>query len=119
MVDQVFWWRLAARGFGLVDDTDEGGWRKRPAFLMLKQFVKMMNGATFLSRRVLGDGGICMMFEERTGSEFALCFTEGPDVTVGQPFECGRILNAFGKDVESSGRLKLTGSPTYCRRAAS
>lgn len=117
MVDQVFWWRLVARGFGLVDDSDQGSWRKRPAFLMLKQFIKMMDGAAFLSRRVLGDGGTCMMFEGRGGSEFAVCFTDRAPTTAGLPFECTRVLDSFGKDIDTVSRLKLEGRPIYCQRA--
>jgi hypothetical protein len=34
---RVYWWRLAARGFGLVDDTDPAAWRPRPAFFALQR----------------------------------------------------------------------------------
>ena len=119
MVDQVFWWRLVARGFGLVDDTEPGGWRKRPAFLMLKQFLKMMDGAKFVDRKQLGQaGGVCMTFTASGGSEFTLCYSEKEGVEVELPFECARILDAFGKDIECGERLKLSGRPVYCRRAS-
>lgn len=117
MVDQVFWWRLVSRGFGLVDDTYDDNWRKRPAYLMMKQFVKMMDGAVFQSRRRLGeDGGLCAVFEDRGGSTFAACYSEKGEVNAGPPFNCARVLDAFGKDVASPVRLKLNGRPIYCRR---
>ena len=52
MVERVYWWRLVARGFGLVDDTDVGNWRKRPAFEMLKEFLKKTDGKIFPGSRV-------------------------------------------------------------------
>jgi len=50
MADQVYWWNLAAHGFGLIDDRDPGGWRPRPAYHVFKELVEQMRGATFLRR---------------------------------------------------------------------
>ena len=47
-VEQVFIWRLAAHGFGLVDDRDQ--WRLRPAFFALQKFIKILGNATFVER---------------------------------------------------------------------
>ncbi len=41
-VSRVYWWRLAARGFGLVDDTDPAAWRPRPAFLALQTLLQKL-----------------------------------------------------------------------------
>jgi hypothetical protein len=119
MVDQIFWWRLVARGFGLVDDTETSMWRKRPAFLMFKQFIKIMDTAVFTGRRELAEGASLMTFERSGGSDFAAGITDGRTVTVSPPFECSRILDAFGRDVEEAGGIKLTGTPVYFRGAVS
>ena len=39
LVERVYWWRLVARGFGLVDDTAPGAWRRRPAYHQLRCFL--------------------------------------------------------------------------------
>jgi tRNA A-37 threonylcarbamoyl transferase component Bud32 len=52
LVERVYWWRLVARGFGLVDDTDTDNWRKRPAFEMLKEFLKKTDGKNFPGSRL-------------------------------------------------------------------
>ena len=106
-----------AGGVGVGDETEAERWRKRPALLMLKHFMKMMDGATFMDRRRLGACGIRMTFETNGGSVFAVCFTEGRKVKAGEPFDCVRILDAYGKDVEAGGPLELSGEPVYCRRA--
>lgn len=62
-VARVYWWRLAARGFGLVDDTDPAAWRPRPAFFALQTLLQQLAGATFAKK------------PETPPGEFALDFT--------------------------------------------
>ncbi len=38
-VSRVYWWRLCAHGFGLVDDLDPKNPRPRPAFFKLKEML--------------------------------------------------------------------------------
>ncbi len=45
LVERVFWWQLAARGYGLVDPLPEGP-RRRPAFQALKTLESELAGAT-------------------------------------------------------------------------
>jgi hypothetical protein len=68
---RVYWWRLAARGFGLVDDTDFAAWRPRPAFFALQTMLQKLDGATFAKKL------------EAPAGEFALEFTRpaGPAIT--------------------------------------
>lgn len=47
-VEQVFWWRLSAHGYGLVDDRDN--FRIRPAFTALAFFLKTVGAATFIRK---------------------------------------------------------------------
>ena len=63
-VRRVYWWRLAARGFGLVDDADPAAWRPRPAFFALQTLLQKLDGASF-ARKL-----------ETPAGEFALEFTQ-------------------------------------------
>ncbi|HEX9942019.1 MAG TPA: hypothetical protein VGG03_08385, partial [Thermoanaerobaculia bacterium] len=45
MVERVFWWQLAARGYGLVDPADPACPRRRPAFHSLRTLAKELDGA--------------------------------------------------------------------------
>lgn len=49
-IARVYWWRLAARGFGLIDDTDPAAWSPRPAFHTLQTLLRQLEGATFARR---------------------------------------------------------------------
>ncbi len=53
-VSRVFWWRLAARGYGLVDDGDPSDWRERPAYAALRRFVAEAGDARFTGLEVWG-----------------------------------------------------------------
>ena len=49
-VERVYWWRLVAHGFGLVDERAKDGWRKRIAFYMLRTFLQELGQATFVEK---------------------------------------------------------------------
>jgi len=48
-VEQVYWWRLSAHGYGLVDDLDN--FRPRPAFTALAFFLQLLGKAEFIQRK--------------------------------------------------------------------
>ncbi len=70
MADQVYWWNLAAHGFGLIDDRDPNGWRPRPAFHTFKTLVDATRDATFLRRNQEGEETRYIL--GRKGDEFTL-----------------------------------------------
>ena len=49
-VDQVYWWRLVAHGFGLIDERGKDGWRERIGFKMLGVFLEQLGAATFVEK---------------------------------------------------------------------
>lgn len=50
MADRVYWWNLAAHGFGLIDDRDPAGWRPRPAYNLFKSLVTCFRDSEYLER---------------------------------------------------------------------
>ena len=63
-VQRVYWWRLAARGFGLIDDTDPAAWRPRPAFLALQTLLGKLDGATFTQKLETPPGEFALEFSK-------------------------------------------------------
>ena len=47
MVDRVYWWQLAARGYGLTVSESDGSHRRRPSHRALAQLVRSLGGTTF------------------------------------------------------------------------
>ncbi|HMP73773.1 MAG TPA: lipopolysaccharide kinase InaA family protein [Kiritimatiellia bacterium] len=114
MAERVYWWRLAAHGYGLIDDRTEGGWRARPAFWMFKAFLEFTRERTFVRRHRTDPRTYLLEFRDEEGEvAFMGWSADGavpvPDVVGGGP---GR--DGFGKPV---GMIRELGPrPVYfCR----
>jgi tRNA A-37 threonylcarbamoyl transferase component Bud32 len=106
-VEQVFWWRLSAHGFGLVDDLDN--FRVRPAFTALAFFLKLLGNADFLGKWKTPKNSYG--FEFKTEKQKIIMawatHTEAlylPDVNYD---------HLFDRSGEKINDVKLTGSPIY------
>lgn len=76
-VSRIYWWRLAARGYGLVDDTGSSeNWRPRPAFYALKTWLEKLSDA-HLVRRIDGlpAGEFALEFSRKDNSRFTVKWT--------------------------------------------
>ncbi len=117
MVERVYWWRLVARGFGLVDDTDRSNWRRRPAFLMLKFFLAEVGGSTFVrhARLPVDETGVQLFFfRDKVGAECCIAYRPGPQIKVEMPFEIAIVRDAKGEPLCHSGRrVNVSGRPVY------
>jgi hypothetical protein len=110
MVERVYWWRLVARGFGLIDDTDPEQWRARPAFHMLATFLRQVGSARFVARREI-DGGIYFWFETSDGTRTAIGYTLETEGSIRAPFDAKEIRDAVGEPCAEA--PALSGAPTY------
>jgi hypothetical protein len=99
LVERVFWWRLVARGFGLVDDRDPDAWRERPGYAALRDFLAEVGAARFVGRDGFGpspkDAGYAYRFVREDGRALRVAYATG------EP------LQLPGTDV------RLTGRPVY------
>ena len=108
-VDKVYWWRLVAHGFGLVDERAEGGWRERIGFKMLRVFLEQLGSATFLEKLEMEDDVYALRFE-RGDEQILMMWCNGRNYSGPWPGEFKYTLNAFG-DV---GEINEVGdSPVY------
>ena len=69
---RLYWWRLDARGYGLIDDTGTPDqWRTRPAFHSLKQWLSLLSDARFERRLPCDDkGSFILEFSRKNASRF-------------------------------------------------
>jgi hypothetical protein len=113
MVERVYWWRLAARGFGLIDDTaaDPAAWRLRPAYHQLRVFLRRCGAATFVERRTQSDGGRYFLFRVADGAHFAFGYAHPAPVAFQPPFKFSAVCDAL--DQPMSTPQQLTGTPLY------
>lgn len=112
MVDRVYWWRLAARGYGLVDDGDPDQWRIRPAYDILRKFVEHMDDAefTWLDEE---DGKYIFSFNSPSRDNFSIAYCrEGERLWQSQ--RAGKLFDSPGGRLEMETKeVVLTGSPKY------
>ena len=115
MVDRVYWWRLAARGYGLVDDTDPKAWRKRPAYVALKHFIEVLGESEFSGRMPSRDSDVQMfMFLRPDRSRVCVAYSKGAAKDFDVPFGISRVTGALGESMTGSrGMVCLTGRPVY------
>ena len=108
-VDQVFWWRLSAHGYGIVDDRDE--FRQRPAFHALKFFLALLGDATFVKKRSIGEGCYFLEFQKE-GHRLAMVWQTTPSPSLTPAIEIAEGWDVLGGSIET---FFMGTSPTYYR----
>jgi hypothetical protein len=121
LIDRVYWWQLAAPGYGLVD-TRETPWRKRPSFAAYAFMAATLGGSAFLGREETktwggaDDSGDEVYHFRKDGREFALVWTTGSSHhrTFGRGI--AEVLDREGKASpwdRDDGNVYIDGSPRY------
>lgn len=116
LADRVYWWRLAAYGYGLIDDSDSHAWRQRPAFVALREFLHRVSDAAFEARAELdGAGAVAFAFRHADGSPFWIAYSteDSCEVTFPEPVTRGVDICGESIPVEPGGRVVLSGRPVY------
>lgn len=121
MVERVYWWRLTARGFGLVDDADPAALRPRPAYAMLQNFLRVLGASTFIAarlpeRRGKRHGRYRFAFRRADGEIVALTYAHGPALPFPADEAFARAEDAFGQPLAAA-PARLDGRPLYLRGA--
>ncbi len=109
-VEKVYWWRLSAHGYGLVDDKNN--WRRRPAFTALGFFLRTLGQAQFVGRRKAPENCYVLEFS-RSGSSILVAWSAPGEIDYWPEFDADAIWDLEGKSCE---RRNLTGSPVYLLR---
>jgi hypothetical protein len=119
LVDKVYWWRLVARGFGLVDDTDPAALRPRAAYAMLRRFLGVLGESTLLQAQLPAaqgnrHGRYRFAFRRPDGEIVVLTYAHGPALPFPEEDRFAQVEDVFG---QALGRTpeRLTGRPLYLR----
>jgi hypothetical protein len=118
LVDRVYWWRLVARGFGLVDDSDPAALRPRPAYAMLRRFLEVLGESTVVGTDLppnrSREGIYRFTFRRPDGETVVLTYAHGPALAFPAGGQFARVENVFG-DALAQVPERLTGRPMYLR----
>ena len=106
-VSEVYWWRLSARGYGLVDD--QNGFAPRPAFTALKFFLHLLGDAVFVKKHDTPEDRYLLEFTQGATRILMAWRVSGEQPLDGfGPFD--QAWDAFGAAIE---RPVFRASPTY------
>ena len=122
LVDRVYWWRLVARGFGLVDDTDPVRLRLRPAYRMLATYLGILGESAFIKASVpkpngVREGSFRLTFQRPDGEIVVLAYAHGAPQPLSPGEAFGHAWDVFGRPLETV-PTHLGGGPIYLRNAS-
>lgn len=110
LVDRIYWWQLAAPGYGLVD-TRETPARRRPAFHAFRTMVENLQGAEFVRREQPRGGNV--FYFRKGGCEFAVAWTNGPAFNLTLAAAPAAVLDRDGGALPAARVVRVDGRPRY------
>lgn len=112
LVERVYWWRLAAHGFGLVDERAEP-WQARPGWFAFLQLIRTLGGAVFERNLPAPPRSYVHLFRRPDGEQIAVGYTWGPPVRWNTDLTWSHTES---RDGAPDAPTELTGSPVYFRK---
>lgn len=118
LIERAYWWRLVARGYGLIELDGQGSLRRRPSFQALATLARLLEGTMFLGPMAVEAPGHLYRFRRPDGAEVVVGWSSGKSVR--------RTLSAFSAPpveiIDRDGRrnsfalaqdVELTSAPQY------
>jgi len=113
-VERVSWWRLIARGYGLVSPESDGSLRRRPSWHALETLVNQVEGATFRGPLPAPEGAFMYRFD-RGGDELVVGWSVATNVRATLPRPASEAISRDGEPLPVPDRteVQLGPSPVY------
>ena len=114
LVERVFWWRLIARGYGLISPESDGSLRRRPALDALRTLINRVEGATFEGPLPAPDGAYLYHFKQ-DDHELVVGWSLSGKVRASLPKTVAEAISRDGKPlpVQLGLEVDLGPSPVY------
>lgn len=114
LVERVYWWRLVARGYGLIAPDADDSLRRRPSFHSLHTLNRRLEGSVFLGPLPAKEKAYLYVFE-RDGKQQVVGWALVADHTEELPAAPTRAFDRDGHEIEapSGPRVVLGPSPVY------
>lgn len=110
-VDQLFWWRLSAKGYGLVDDQNE--FKPRLAYKALQYFFVRLGDASFIKKWPAAKNTYVLEFHNDTQQILMVWRTKGESKELPK-FDAQKIYDRDGNNIKTA---TVSESPIYLVRA--
>lgn len=113
-VERIYWWQLAAKGYGLADPSAPEGLRLRPAHAALATLERELAGATCLGYRPAPPGARLLAFRRADGAELWAGWSLAGTVEAPLPRPPRRIVGRDGEARPLPERPVARLSPSVC-----
>ena len=110
-VEQLFWWRLSAKGYGLVDDQNE--FKPRLAFNALQYFLVRLGDATFIKKWPSAKNTYILEFRNATQQILMAWTTKGESNELAD-FDAQKVYGRDGNNIKEN---VISEAPIYLVRA--
>lgn len=113
-VERVYWWRLIARGYGLVAPQPDGSLRRRPGWHALQTLIRELGGSTF--RGVLdGPAGVRLYLFERAADSVVVAWSPEAGRSAELPSPAIGVLDRDGNAAPTPAgtTIRVGPSPVY------
>jgi len=113
-VERVYWWRMVARGYGLIAPEPDGTLRRRPSWYALKTLNDVLDGATFTGSLPAPDDTWLYRFE-RDGETLVVAWSLEETVAADLPGPARLAITRDGAEIKapSGTAIDATPSPVY------
>jgi hypothetical protein len=106
-VEQVFWWRLSAHGYGLVDDLNN--FKPRPAFKALTFFLGLLGQATF-ERKLASSDNIYLLEFSRNNQRLLMAWSTSGEYNLPPNLKAAQSWDTYGNIIHTT---TISESPSY------
>lgn len=115
LVERVFWWRLLARGYGLIAPGGDGSRRRRPAWYAMRTMIDRLEGAVFNGPLPAPAGAHLYDFRREDGPDLVVGWSLEGSARAVLPRPAVEVVGRDGDRLEgAAGReVDLGPSPTY------
>jgi tRNA A-37 threonylcarbamoyl transferase component Bud32 len=116
LVERVFWWQLAARGYGLVDPADPAAPRRRPSYFAFQTLLRELAGARLEAVAASAPARL-YLFRRPGGGETAVAWSTSGPATVRLPRPAVSAVGRNGEKlpVPAGAEVPASGSIVYWR----
>jgi hypothetical protein len=113
-VERVYWWRMVARGYGLIAPEPDGTLRRRPSWYALKTLNDELDGAVFTGCLRSPEDTWLYRFE-RGGETVIVAWSLGETSAADLPAPARRVVIRDGAEIKppTGTTIVATPSPVY------
>jgi hypothetical protein len=110
-VERIYWWQLAAPGYGLIDNREKP-WRKRPSYLALHNLIRRLEGSRFEGK--VEDRQAEIYQFRRGGEKFVVCWKIKGEADYSFPEAVRAVIGRDGEEKAAGvGSLRIEERPQY------